>query len=98
MNKYYRKRKRTLREKITLPIVLLGLLSSGAYADAGTLGKPVKINGRDILKAAVAVVLCKAETEVDDIVRIELVEVDGKMVYREYKVVADPVKTEKVKK
>ena len=85
MKKYY--------EKLTLPIVFLGLLSSGAYADAGTLGKPVsQLNLRDTMKAAVAVVLCNAETEVADVVRIELVtvEVDGKtkQVYR-------PVNTEK---
>jgi hypothetical protein len=83
---YYRKRKRTLREKLTLPIVFLGLLSSGAYADAGTERAPVKrVTIQDMVNAANAM-FWKPDPEVKQIVKIELVtvEVDGKtkQVYR----------------
>lgn len=82
-----------------LLLAFLAIMSTGIDCDAGTLGKPVKhLNGRGVLRAAVAVALCKSEAEVPVNVRVELVEVKGRMTYRTVKQV-DPVKkTEEIKK
>lgn len=82
-----------------LLLVLVAIIATGIDCDAGTLGKPVKhLSGRDALRAVVAVALCRPETEVPANVRVELVEVKGRMTYRTVKQV-DPVKkTEEIKK